>query len=710
MPVLRRNNSHKDKTMAYIPYYKPADGRLGNQANPGYGGMAAGAAANSLRTASQAMAFIQEKAGNQIEKINKIEDDGAASGYKIKVNDINAQLQAKIAADPFAFDKHLKWADDAAAKIRELKPTFNNPELAARYGGNQQEEDAQVLLINTAKGVQVGRIQVAGRNARALTDMYIKQGNYDAAVESTKSNPTLTEDESQAQSWEIYGMKEFNDMRNLINISPQEAAKRLNDPSDLTYLTLQQRNALESSLAQYRKANEEKIYKDNKSGKLTPEMVRDGVNNGFIRIGDANILMLQASGRMDFAYPIMQRKARYEANAAPDPILPNGKPNPEFEDWAGQFTTRWKGLNLSEKDIGNIINGMKDVDPEHPDIDVTGLLRIARESGNLNKNYSPYKDNGGTLLMRYKDGEKVPLMDEKGEKRKDAAGNPVLSNRYMLSEQEAYENEQWVDVKFREWRQTTEGRMASPAMQDKKIRELIGARTGKYFSHVTVQNFGNRDEQQKSLAYMRWGRERSRQYAKSSIDLENDAMMEAAKSYAARTASIDMKYTKINENVQSKGVLVSPDIAMSLPESVRRDVASGKVKLEDAVSGAEITMTTSDGYRIKTRIVGVDKSLVNGQISFGTLEANERCYTNGSKPSLNGAVITIPKDRSMPPGYKKVGIINSEDDRLKGADAGLVPIDQTGMPYGGTMDPDDPSLLPPLEEEVELAQQMSDFR
>lgn len=183
--------------MAYTPYYKPADGRLGNQANPGYGGMAAGAAANSLRTASQAMAFIQQKAGDQIELFNKIDDDGSISSYKINVNNIKSKLQERIDNNPFAFDKHLQWAEEAAAKIRELKPKFNNPDLVKIFNGYQQEEDAQAILIGTAKDVRRGRTRAAGKNVEEEIKMYLEDGNYDAAADATMRDPFLPDDAKQ---------------------------------------------------------------------------------------------------------------------------------------------------------------------------------------------------------------------------------------------------------------------------------------------------------------------------------------------------------------------------------------------------------------------------------------------------------------------------------------------------------------------------------
>lgn len=474
--------------MAYIPYYKPADGRLGNQANPGYGGMAAGAAANSLRTASQAMAFIQEKAGNQIEKINKIEDDGAASGYKIKVNDINAQLQAKIAADPFAFDKHLKWADDAAAKIRELKPKFNNPELAARYGGNQQEEDAQVLLINTAKGVQTGKIRIGERNWKAEMQMYADRGDRDGVIQVARRGEGIfaTSEEINALVGRQEKGKILDECNRMILDEPSKLYdmiqsggldKTLNPMEKEEYIR-RLRAGRDDVLRDgfYKSFVMEKASSSKKGEDIEPEYT------GLFTEQEARWYRYKKAGRLNEVIDEINRAAAVEARAF----------NPNWNDIdmavrKQQYIKRYEMLGLEKEFLNSQWSAAeterknlksKTIDTERilDRIQNTGLLMNETTYRNDVSNTYQYEnkrynwDKGGELRERFKEIVGIKDSDSYSEafsKYDSFAKKSIADNlRGRISEE------------FNAWRSTQEGIDASPVRQQEAMFSIARRLTG----------------------------------------------------------------------------------------------------------------------------------------------------------------------------------------------------------------------------------------
>ncbi|MEG2971597.1 MAG: hypothetical protein RR808_09010, partial [Akkermansia sp.] len=104
--------------MDLTPYYQGSDRRLFQQVNPSLAGMPERVEAQEIETMEQATATIVKNMGDKIEKMDEITNKGNLYSSENRALELIGDYQKKVAENPLVFDKHAKWADETANKIR----------------------------------------------------------------------------------------------------------------------------------------------------------------------------------------------------------------------------------------------------------------------------------------------------------------------------------------------------------------------------------------------------------------------------------------------------------------------------------------------------------------------------------------------------------------------------------------------------------------
>lgn len=670
--------------MDLTPFYQGGDRRLFQQVNPSLAGMPERVEAQEIETMEQATAAIIRNMGESIENQYKVEDAGFLSDYgKRRAERIEKYEKDRSGLKAFDFDKHKKLADECANDIKKFSYEFHDPRLAEIFPDNR-DRDASEFLIQASRDVAEGRKQAAKQSWELQIDSQAKRGDYSGADNTLREGAGIfyPHVDYPNKSIPIKQEAEFKEAQKLARENPAALIEKMNT-GGFSYLRDDQlEQVVKSDLSEYRKAAAEAVQEDFKNGKLTPQGIVKARDMGFLTDRDAGYMLFQAHGRTREIYPKMQSDANAEALLAPAPILKDGKPNPAFADWEGRFRQKWSGLKLESSYINSIVEEKKNVDPDKPDYDIEGLLKVVGDRGLLNKNYSPLDAAGNELK---KSDWKMASFDEDGNPVSFKKGYDPANKLVLVSQQERFENANTVRAKFKEWRKSIQGRMATQAQQDDFVRKAIrDVNGGKYPSHVTKRI--SNENKGKAAFNDDIDNDETRKHISESLQGEEKKRVEAGMEYRKRSIAGNFNHSTVS-TVRSRGVLVSLSDAEKFASSADASL-SKDVKPEDFLTGAEIEMQTPEGNSIKTRVIGVDETLMPGQVSFGLDEASRIGRTKYDAPSIKSSRIFIPKDRKLPEGFKETRLKNNYEK------SGLPSMDQAGLMNA------DASLLPAVEDAV----------
>ncbi|MEG0334214.1 MAG: hypothetical protein RR553_08105 [Akkermansia sp.] len=696
--------------MSDIPMYSGASAQLGGGANP------LEAPAFGLEMTHKAIQRGASAVDGVVQQFMKIQDSAPINFNEANAREclanLDVELEQRLALAPGAngalFDERgdlIKGDFDDLVrmhtqKIDDYRPTYMMPE-SQMQADRLKADVIQSMQLRAMGHVARGVTANARRAYEGNLKLAYEQGDYEgvkqinnrvaesgviSGVERDTGNAKadkVREEERIKDEQKQQEQNEKAEIQELIKMSrenPVALIEKLNTGGTRYLNEEKAERFVNSYLSEYRKARASDVQEDFKNGKLTPQGIVKAKDMGFVTDRDAVYMLFQANGRTREIYPKMQSDANAEALLAPAPTLEDGKPNPAFADWEGRFRQKWSGLRLESSYINSIVEEKKNVDPDKPDYDIEGLLKLVGDRGELNKNYSPFDAAGNELK---KSDWKMASFDEDGNPVSFKKGDDPANKLVLVSQQERFENADTVRTKFKEWRKSIHGRMATQAQQDDFVRKAIrDVNGGRYPSHVTKRI--SNENKGKTAFNDDIDNDETKKRVSEFLQGEEKKSVEAGMEYRKRSIVGNFNHSTVS-TVRSRGVLVSLDDAEKFASSADASFSKG-VKSEDFLTGAEIEMQTPEGNSIKTRIIGVDENLMPGQVSFGLDEASRIGRTKYDAPAIKSSRIFIPKERKLPEGFKETHIKNLYGDSgvlppwinkegVTSADADLMPVE-----------------------------------
>ncbi|MEG0025368.1 MAG: hypothetical protein RR719_08510 [Akkermansia sp.] len=217
--------------MDLTPYYQGSYRRLFQQVNPSLAGMPERVEAQEIETMEQATATIVKNMGDKIEKMDEITNKGNLYSSENRALELIGDYQKKVAENPLVFDKHAKWADETANKIRGINMDFTNDEYRSHFE-TWKEREAKQFMIRSSRDIFQARTQAGKQSWEARIDGQLKRGDYEGAAATKRSGGGTFEPAEAAEE----GAKTIDLMANLNRLKeasfsdPLGMKKNLDDP------------------------------------------------------------------------------------------------------------------------------------------------------------------------------------------------------------------------------------------------------------------------------------------------------------------------------------------------------------------------------------------------------------------------------------------------------------------------------------------------
>ncbi|MEG0143838.1 MAG: hypothetical protein RSA21_07085, partial [Akkermansia sp.] len=172
--------------MDLTPYYQGSYRRLFQQVNPSLAGMPERVEAQEIETMEQATATIVKNMGDKIEKMDEITNKGNLYSSENRALELIGDYQKKVAENPLVFDKHAKWADETANKIRGINMDFTNDEYRSHFE-TWKEREASQFVVRSSRDIFQARTQAGKQSWEARIDGQLKRGDYEGAAATKRS-------------------------------------------------------------------------------------------------------------------------------------------------------------------------------------------------------------------------------------------------------------------------------------------------------------------------------------------------------------------------------------------------------------------------------------------------------------------------------------------------------------------------------------------